>query len=207
MLIIGLTGSIGMGKTTAAAHFAARGLPVLDSDRVVHQLYAGEAVPLIEAVFPGITANGTVDRSKLGEAVMRSADAFGKLEAIVHPLVRKAQWQFLRKHHAAGAGMVLLDVPLLFETGYNNFADVCVVVSAPKELQRERVMPRPGMTAEKLNAILARQIPDVEKRARADFVIDTSGAVEETYGHIDRLIESMKACESGAFERWRARYE
>ena len=203
MLIIGLTGSIGMGKTTVAAHIASRGVPVLDSDGTVHRLYAGDAVPHVEAAFPGTTADGKVDRAKLAAAAMQVADGFARLEALIHPLVRQAQWQFLREHEAAGAAMSVLDIPLLFETGADRLMDVTVVVSAPEHIQTERVASRAGMTPEKLAAIRARQLHDAEKRARADFVIDTGLPWEETRAQVDNLLESLKDRPGNAFERWR----
>ena len=203
MLIIGLTGSIGMGKTTVAAYIASRGVPVLDSDGTVHRLYAGDAVPHVEAAFPGTTADGKVDRAKLAAAAIQSADGFARLEAIIHPLVRQAQWQFLQEQEAAGAAICVLDIPLLFETGGDRLMDATVVVSAPEHIQTSRVAGRPGMTPEKLAAIRARQMPDAEKRARADFVIDTGLPWEETRQRVDILLESLKSRASGAFERWR----
>ena len=203
MLIIGLTGSIGMGKTTVAAHMASRGVPVLDSDAAVHRLYEGEAVPHIEAVFPGTTADGKVDRAKLAAAAMQGTDGFARLEALIHPLVRQAQWRFLQAQAVAGAPICVLDIPLLFETGGDRLVDVTVVVSAPEHVQAARVLSRPGMTAEKLAAIRARQLPDAEKRARADFVIDTGLPWEETRARVDNLLESLKDRAGEAFERWR----
>jgi dephospho-CoA kinase len=206
MLIIGLTGSIGMGKTTVADHMAARGVAVLDSDAVVHRLYEGEAVPLIEAAFPGSTADGRVDRERLAAALMRSPDGFSKLEALVHPLVRDAQWTFLREHHASGAKLCVLDIPLLFETGGNWMVDVTVVVAAPEAVQAARVLARPGMTPEKLAAIRARQLPDAEKRARADYVIDTGLPLEDTKDQVDRLLESLKSRAGDKFGLWRQQH-
>ena len=203
MLIIGLTGSIGMGKTTVAAHLASRGVPVLDSDGTVHRLYEGDAVPHVEAEFPGTTADGKVDRAKLAAALMQVTHGFARLEALIHPLVRQAQWQFLREQAAAGAARCILDIPLLFETGGDRLMDVTVVVSAPEHIQTERVMSRPGMTAEKLAAIRARQLPDAEKRARAHFVIDTGLPWEETRQQVDNLLESLEDRPGEACERWR----
>jgi dephospho-CoA kinase len=194
MLIVGLTGSIGMGKTTVAEHIASRGVPVLDSDAIVHRLYEGEAVPHIEAAFPQTTAGGAVDRARLAAAALAAPDGFAKLEALVHPLVRKAQWQFLREQMAAGAPLCVLDIPLLFETGGDKLVDVSVVVSAPEAVQSERVLARPGMTVEKFEKILARQLPDAEKRARADFVIPTDVNLDETRASIRRIL----ACLTGA---------
>ncbi len=207
MLIVGLTGSIGMGKTTVANHLAARGVPVLDSDAAVHRLYEGEAVPHIEAAFPGTTSDGKVDRAKLAAAAMRDADGFAKIEALIHPLVRQAQWVFLQQQASAGAPLCVLDIPLLFETGGDRLVDVTIVVSAPEPVQTERVMSRPGMTPEKLAAIRARQLPDAEKRGRADYVIDTGLAWGETQAQLDNLLESLKDRAGGKFDLWRERAE
>lgn len=207
MLIIGLTGSIGMGKTTVANHMASRGIAVLDSDAAVHRLYEGEAVPHIESAFPGTTADGKVDRAKLASALMETPDSFKKLEAIVHPLVRQAQWNFLKQQHASGAKLCVLDIPLLFETGGDSFVDVTMVVSAPEAVRAERVLARPGMTEEKLAAIHARQLPDAEKRARADYVIDTGLPLDETKREVDRRLESLEGCVGEKFDLWRAQNE
>ncbi len=207
MLIIGLTGSIGMGKTTVAGHMAARGVPVLDSDATVHRLYEGDAVPHIEAAFPGTTADGQVDRARLAAALMQAPGSFAKLEALVHPLVRNAQWDFLRDRQRAGAGMCVLDIPLLFETGGDAMVDATVVVSAPANIQSARVLARTGMTPEKLAAIQARQLPDAEKRARADYVIDTGVTLDETKAEVDKLLESLKSRSGDKFELWRRRHE
>ncbi len=206
MLIIGLTGSIGMGKTTVANHLAKRGIPVLDADGTVHRLYEGEAVPHVEAAFPGTTADGRVDRARLSAALMAAPGGFERLEALVHPLVRQAQWRFLQEQAAVGTAMCVLDIPLLFETGGDEIVDVTLVVSAPAAVQAERVMTRPGMTAEKLAAILGRQLPDAEKRSRATHVIDTGVSWGETRTQVDALIESLKDRPGHAFEHWRARY-
>ena len=206
MLIIGLTGSIGMGKTTVANHLAASGVPVLDADATVHRLYAGEAVPHIEAAFPGTAADGKVDRARLSAALMQAPDGFATLEALVHPLVLRAQWRFLQEQAEAGSAMCVLDIPLLFETGGESLVDVTLVVSAPESAQTERVMARPGMTTAKLATILGRQLSDAGKRARADYVIDTGVTWGETQAQVDKLIESLKDRQGQAFERWRARY-
>ena len=174
MIVLGLTGSIGMGKSTTACFFAEEGVPVLDADAVVHDLYEGEAVAPIEAAFPGTTVGGKVDRHKLGERVIGDQNAMRRLEAIVHPLVRKVEARFLAAAEKSGAEVAVLDIPLLFETGGEARCDAVVVVSAPPEVARERVLERPGMTPQKLDAILRKQLPDAEKRARADFVVDTS---------------------------------
>jgi dephospho-CoA kinase len=174
MFILGLTGSVGMGKSATAKMFADEGVPVHDADAAVHALYEGEAVPLIEAAFPGTTASGKVDRGKLGERVLGHPEEIKRLERIVHPLVARVRDDFLAKAERGGAKIALLDIPLLYETGGETRCDAVVVVSAPAEVQRERVLARPGMTDAKLAAILAKQMPDSDKRARADFVVDTS---------------------------------
>ena len=180
MILLGLTGSIGMGKTTTARLFEAEGVPVYDADAAVHALYAkgGAAVEAVEALFPGVTSDGAVDRARLSERVLNDPAALKRLEAAVHPLATVARAGFFEKARASGAKVVVLDVPLLFETGSDGQMDAVVVVSAPAEIQRERVLARPGMTPEKLEAILARQMPDAEKRERADFVIDSGRGLE-----------------------------
>jgi dephospho-CoA kinase len=201
MLIIGLTGSIGMGKSAAADHFRHRGIPVCDADAEVHKLYAGAAVPLIEAAFPGTTNPAGVDRARLAAALLQDPAAFKRLEAIVHPLVREAERAFLAAEKARGAPMVVLEIPLLLETGGERNVDAVVVVSAPPEVQRERVLRRSGMTAEKLAQIVSRQMPDDEKRKRAHFIVDTGGTLDETYAQIDVVIEALKAHTASAYER------
>jgi dephospho-CoA kinase len=174
MFILGLTGSLGMGKSATAKMFADEGVPVHDADAAVHRLYEGEAVALIEAAFPGATVAGKVDREELARRVLGDAGAVKKLEGIVHPLVRRDAEQFLERASRAGASVALLDIPLLFETGGEKRCDAVVVVSAPANIQRARAFERPGMTEDKFAALLAKQMPDAEKRARADFVVDTS---------------------------------
>jgi dephospho-CoA kinase len=191
MIIIGLTGSIGMGKSTTAQLFEAEGVPVADSDAIVHALYAGKAAPLIEAAFPGVVVNGTVDRTKLSGQVIGKPEAMKKLEAIIHPLVRAAQDEFLQNAKASGVQFAVLDIPLLFETEATNRVDIIVVVTAPADIQRARVLARPGMTLEKFETILARQTPDAEKRARADFVIDTSKGIEAARSGVRAILNSL----------------
>ena len=174
MFILGLTGSVGMGKSATAQMFADEGVPVHDADAAVHALYEGEAAPLIEASFPGTTASGKVDRGKLGERVIGHPEEIRRLERIVHPLVARVRDAFLAKAERDGAKVAVLDIPLLYETGGEERCDAVVVASAPAEVQRDRVLTRPGMTDAKLAAILAKQMPDADKRARADFVVDTS---------------------------------
>ena len=177
MFILGLTGSVGMGKSTTAKFFAEEGVPVHDADAAVHRLYEGEAVVPVEAAFPGTTANGKVDRDKLAASVVGDVEALKGLEAIVHPLVRAAEQKFLADAQAGGAKVALLDIPLLYETGGESRCDAVVVVTAPEHVQRARVLAR-GTSEERLAGILARQMPDAEKRRRADFVVDTSVGFE-----------------------------
>ncbi|MEG6508071.1 dephospho-CoA kinase [Methyloligella sp. 2.7D] len=204
MLIIGLTGSIGMGKTTTAACFAKRGVPVLDADAEVHRLYEGAAVPLIEAAFPGTTEEGKVDRARLAEAISGAPEKLKALEEIVHPLVLRAEFAFLEKQEKAGTEIALLEIPLLFEAGAQTRVDVTVVVSAPADAQRERVLSRPGMSEEKFNALLARQLLDAAKRERADFVIDTGGSLEAVQEQVDAILEQVKSRQGLAMESLRA---
>ena len=190
MFIIGLTGSIAMGKSTTARLFAEEGVPVHDSDAAVHTLYAGEAVAPVEAAFPGVTRDGKIDRSALGERVVGDAPALRRLEQIVHPLVREAGTKFLKDSEAKGATVVVLDIPLLFETGGESRVDATVVVSAPAEMQRARVLER-GVTLEKLEALLARQMPDAEKRRRADFVVDSAHGIEHARTQVRQILAAV----------------
>lgn len=201
MLVVGLTGSIGMGKSTAAARFRENGIAVFDADAAVHELYAGTAVPLIEDAFPGTTSQGVVDRVRLLAALMADPSGFERLERIVHPLVRDAQRRFLRTQMDKGASLTVLEIPLLFETGGDRLCDVVVVVSASAASQRERVLARPGMTPEKLEEILSRQMPDAEKRSRADFIVDTGGTIPETEAQIDKLVATLKTRRGTAYQR------
>jgi dephospho-CoA kinase len=201
MLIVGLTGSIGTGKSTVAAHFLRLGIAVCDADAEVHKLYEGAAVPFVEAAFPGTTHSGKVDRQRLVAALLANPGAFKRLEAIVHPLVVDAERRFLREQAAGGATMAVLEIPLLLETGGATRVDVVVVCSAPPAKQRERVMQRPNMTIEKLEQILGRQMPDAEKRARADFIVDTGGTFADTEHQVDKIVESLKGRIGAAFRR------
>lgn len=191
MIVLGLTGSIGMGKSTTAKMFAEAGVPVHDSDETVHRLYSGVAAPLVEAAFPGTTVAGVVDRAKLGARVLGDTAALKQLEAIVHPLVRADADAFLARHRTAGESIALLDIPLLFETGGRGRVDKVVVVTAPAEVQRQRVLARPGMTEEKLAAILAKQVPDEEKRRLADFVVDTGQGLDAARRAVDGIIAEL----------------
>lgn len=197
MIVLGLTGSIGMGKSTAAKMFAEAGVPVHDSDEAVHRLYAGKAAPLVEAAFPGTVVGGTVDRALLAKRVLGNAAALKELEAIVHPLVRADADAFVERHRAEKAPLVVLDIPLLFETGGRGRVDKVAVVSAPADRQRERVLARPGMSEAKLAAILAKQTPDAEKRAQADFVIDTSGGFDVTRAAVERIVAELTGDKAG----------
>jgi len=193
MLVLGLTGSIGMGKTTTARFFADEGVPVLDADAVVHQLYDGEAVAAIEKAFPGTSRDGRIDRDELSRRVVGNPAALKQLEAIVHPLVRAAQARFLADAKRSGAPVAVLDVPLLFETGGDRRVDAVIVVSAPAEVQRARTLDRAGMTAEKFEALLQKQMPDDEKRRRADFVVDTSQSFDSARVQVRAILASVRA--------------
>jgi dephospho-CoA kinase len=191
MFVLGLTGSIGMGKSTTARFFAEAGVPVHDADAAVHRLYEGAAVQPIEAAFPGTTENGKVDRDKLGRRVLGDDAALAQLEAIVHPLVRAAETTFLAGAEATGAEVAVLDIPLLLETGSDARVDAVVVVSAPADIQRARAFERPGMTADKLQAILTKQMPDDEKRRRADFVVDTSKGFDSARTQVHAILRAV----------------
>ena len=193
MIVLGLTGSIGMGKSTTATLFAEAGVPVYDADAAVHRLYESEAAPAIEAAFPGTTAQGKVDRNKLSARVVHDSAAMRKLEEIVHPMLGASRQKFLNDAEQSGAPVAVVDVPLLFETGGEKRVDAVVVVTTTAELQRERILTRSNMTEEKLAAILARQMPDAEKRKRAHFVVDTSHGVDPVRARIkDILAEAVK---------------
>jgi dephospho-CoA kinase len=191
MIVLGLTGSIGMGKSTTAGLFAEAGVPVHDSDEAVHRLYAGAAAPLVEAAFPGTVADGVVDRAALSKHVVGDPKAIARLEQIVHPLVRADADAFVARNRAAATPLVVLDIPLLFETNGTGRVDRIAVVSAPADIQRERVLARPGMTPEKFEAILSQQTPDAEKRRRADFVIDSSRGVEAARQQVHAIIDEL----------------
>jgi len=188
MFVLGLTGSLSMGKSVTANMFAEQGVPVHDADAAVHRLYKGDAVPLIEAAFPGTTVGGKVDRDKLARCVLGNTVAIRKLEAIVHPLVARAEQVFLEEAARKGAAVAVLDIPLLFETGGEKRCDAVVVVSAPSDVQRARAFERPGMTEEKFTAILTEQIPDADKRARADFVVDTSKGLDAARAQVRDIL-------------------
>jgi dephospho-CoA kinase len=188
MFVLGLTGSLGMGKSATAKMFVEEGVPVHDADAAVHRLYEAAAAPLIEAAFPGTTGGGKVDRDKLAQRVLGDAAAIKKLEAIVHPLVRNSEEKFLVEAARKGAAVAVLDIPLLFETGGHDRCDAVIVVSAPSEVQRARVFERPGMTEQKFAAILAKQMSDTEKRKRADFVVDTSKGFDAARAQVREIL-------------------
>jgi len=193
MIILGLTGSIGMGKSTTAKLFAEAGVPVYDADAAVHRLYEGEAVPVIEAAFPGTTVNGKVDRDRLSAQVVHDPAAIKRLEGIVHPMLGASRQKFLHDAEQSGAPVAVVDVPLLYETGGEKRVDAVVVVTTSPEIQRQRILARDNMTGEKLDAILARQLPDAEKRQRADFVVDTSHGLDPVRTRIrDILAQAAK---------------
>jgi dephospho-CoA kinase len=193
MIVLGLTGSIGMGKSTTAAMFRAAGVPVHDSDAVVHALYRGAAVAPVEAAFPGVTRAGAIDRALLSQRVLGDGAAMARLEAIVHPLVAQAREAFLAEARRAGARIAVLDVPLLFETGGDALVDAVVVVTADASVQKARVLARPGMTEERFAAILARQTPDSEKRRRAHFLIDTGHGLEAARRQVEDVLRAVAA--------------
>jgi len=189
--ILCLTGSLGMGKSRTASFFAEQGVPVYDSDAAVRTLYAGDAAPLIESAFPGTTSDGQVDRTKLAACVVGDSAAMARLEAIVHPLVAKARDAFIIQAQARAAPVVVLDVPLLFETGGERHCDAVVVVSAPLDVQRRRAFERPGMTEEKFDALVGKQVPDAEKRRRADFVVDSSQSYDHARAQVRDILTAI----------------
>ncbi len=191
MKVLGLTGSIGMGKSTTAAMFEALGVPVHGSDAAVHRIYAGPRAQLIDDAFPGTLHHGVIDRTALSKAVVGDPDALARLEGIVHPLVREAEAEFLGAARRHGHPLVVLDIPLLFETGREVDVDAVLVVTAPEPIQRDRVLARPGMTAQKFEAILARQTPDADKRARADFVIDTASGLDAARAAVEAIVRHL----------------
>jgi dephospho-CoA kinase len=197
MIVLGLTGSLGMGKSATARFFAEAGVPVHDADAAVHRLYAVEAAPAIEAAFPGTTGTmgaagaAGVNRQKLGEYVLGDPAAMARLEAIVHPLVRREELRFLDAAANAGAAVAVLEIPLLFETGADRSVDAVVVVAAPPQVQRARAFERPGMTEDKFRAVVARQMPDAEKRGRADFIVDTSQGFDSARAQVRAILRAV----------------
>jgi dephospho-CoA kinase len=202
MLIVGLTGSIGMGKSTAAARFLERGIAVFDADAEAHRLYAGPIAADIEQAFPGATADGKVDRAKLSALLLGKPEKFKELEAIVHPRIRASERRFIQAEHAKGAPIAVLEVPLLFEAGGYQAVDVIVVVSAADEVQRSRVLSRPGMSETKFATIRSRQLSEAEKKARADFVVETGGTVENCHSQIDAVIAKLTGRRGEAYDRY-----
>jgi dephospho-CoA kinase len=200
MLIVGLTGSIGMGKSTAANYLRSKGIPVLDADAVVHRLYEGDAVAPIEAAFPGTAVDGTVDRAKLSTALIAAPSRFAELEAIVHPLVRAAERAWLQERAAENTSLAVLEIPLLFETGGDALVDATIVVSASPELQRSRLLKR-GLAPEKLDSLLARQMSDADKRARAEFVVDTSGEISASQARLEEILAALQGRAGTAYAR------
>jgi dephospho-CoA kinase len=190
VVVIGLTGSIGMGKSTTSRFFAEAGVPVHDADSAVHRLYAGDAVPIIEAEFPGVSGAQGIDRDKLAKRVLSDPEALRRLEGIIHPLVRREEARFLDAAERSGAPIAVLDIPLLFETGADRRVDAVVVVTAPAEVQRARALARTGMTEEKFQALLAKQMPDAEKRGRADFVVDTSKGFDFAREQVHAILQA-----------------
>lgn len=205
MLVVGLTGSMAMGKSTVTAHLRAKGIPVFDADAEVHEIYRHDAVPLIEAAFPGTTSNEGVDRALLSDALARDPQELARLEAIVHPLVRQREQEFLKAAAGMGQELAVLDVPLLYETGLDSEVDVVIVVSARADIQRARLLARPGMTPEKLQQLLARQMPDADKRRRAHFVVDTNGPHEACWRQVDAILDALPARRAEAFARFWAK--
>jgi dephospho-CoA kinase len=196
MLVLGLTGSVAMGKSTVAAFFAEHGVAIFDADRAVHDLYRGEAAPLVELAFPGTVVDGVVDRVLLSGRVLHDRVAMTRLEAIVHPLVQEREEAFCREAAAAGRRIALLDIPLLFEVGAESRVDAVIVVSAPAAMQRARLLARPGMDEERAAAMIARQVPDAEKRRHAHFIVDTGRSLAETeraVGDLMRVVRGMAA--------------
>ncbi len=193
MIVAGLTGSIAMGKSTVAAMFAEFGVPIFDADDAVREFYAGDGARSVEAVFPGVTILGQIDRQRLGALVLGDADALRQLESLVHPAVANARARFLEHSATEGRRLVIVDVPLLFETGEDSSVDLVIVVSAPESVQRERALAREGMTDTKLDAILSRQTSDVEKRRRAHFIVDTGGSLDQTRAIVAQFMRATAA--------------
>jgi len=193
VIVAGLTGSIAMGKSTVAAMFAEFGVPIFDADDAVREFYAGDGARSVEAAFPGVTVSGQIDRQRLGALVLGDADALRQLESLVHPAVANARARFLERSATEGRRLVIVDVPLLFETGEDSSVDLVIVVSAPESVQRARALAREGMTDTKLDAILSRQTSDVEKRRRAHFIIDTRGSLDQTRAIVAQFMRATAA--------------
>lgn len=199
MIRIGLTGSIGMGKSATAELFIAAGIAVFDSDACVHALYArgGDGVDAVGRAFAGVVVDGSVDRGKLSAVLAANPQRFKKLETIVHPLVNTCREKFVTDCEARGDDLIVFDIPLLFETGGDALVDKIVVVSAPEKVRRSRVLERPGMTPEKLDAIIARQMPDAQKRVRADYVVETSGGLDDARHQVDNILKIIRSNDEG----------
>lgn len=202
MLIIGLTGSIAMGKSTVAKMLLDNGIPMISADQIVHDLYEDEAVPILEKAFPGSTENNQVNREKLLSLLLKEEDGFKKLETLIHPLVRQKEWEFIKENKENSSDLVAIEIPLLFETGAEKLMDVVLLASAPAEVQKQRVMARPGMTTEKFKTLLAKQMPDAEKRKKADFIVDTSCSLSETEDQLKEIIVSLKNKQPKAYDLW-----
>lgn len=192
MFLLALTGSIGMGKSATAQMFREEGIAVNDADAVVHELYSGEAVPLIEAAFPGTVIEGSVDRARLSAALTKDPEGFKRLEKIIHPLVRQKEIKFRQSQEEEGTDIAVIDVPLLYETGGQSRVDAVVVVSCDAAIQRERVLARPGMTVEKFEMILSRQMPDAEKRAKADYIIETGLGFDHARAAVKAILSDIR---------------
>ncbi len=202
MLIIGLTGSIAMGKSTVAKMLLKNGIPMISADQIVHDLYEDEAVPILEKAFPGSTENNQVNREKLLSLLLKEEDGFKKLEILIHPLVRQKEWEFIKENKDKGSNLVAIEIPLLFETGAEKLMDVVLLASAPAEVQKQTVMARPGMTTEKFKTLLAKQMPDAEKRKKADFIVDTSCSLSETEDQLKEIIVLLKNKQPKAYDLW-----
>ena len=208
MIILGLTGSIAMGKTTVAAMFHQQGVPIISADDIVHNLYEGKAVPLIKDLYPESITDNKVNRETLLQCLQADPTSFEKLEAMIHPLVREAEWTFIKSQKTKGTKLVLLEIPLLFETGAETFMDAVIVVSAGQELQKKRALARPNMTEEKLKKLLLKQMPDAEKRQKADYLIKTDTSLEETQTQIQTVLQTVKDTTTAkAYETWKKQYE
>jgi dephospho-CoA kinase len=208
MLIAGLTGSIAMGKSTVAKLFKDLGIPMISADEIVHKLYEGPVVSEIEALFPGSTKDGKVDRQALMQNLKQSPDNFSTLEALIHPLVREEEWDFIKEQKSAESDVVIIEIPLLYEIGNEKMMDVVILASADAEIQRSRALERPGMSAEKFDIIMKKQIPDKQKREKADIIINTGQCIEATSKEVKEAVETLKAksialpTSANAYQRW-----
>lgn len=203
MLVIGLTGGMGMGKSSAAAYFRQIGVPVFDADAYVHQLYEGSAVPAVERAFPGVVVEDRVDRALLAKEIAGQPSRLKELEAIVHPLVVEAEIAFLLEQESKGERLAVLEIPLLFETGAETRVDVTIAVSAPEDVQRARVLERPGMTVEKFEGLRKRQLSDAARRAQSDYVVENRTTLENLQAQLNDLIESLKVQDGNVMETLR----